>query len=434
MTHSAPRASPRDFLAGLELFGIKLGLESIQALCEALGHPERSFPSLLIAGTNGKGSVAAITAEALRAAGLRVGRYTSPHLIRLEERFHIDSSAVTASALDEALDRVREVVSELQAKGRMDVHPTYFEVTTAAAFCLFAWEAVDVAVVEVGLGGRFDATNVVMPVVSCITTIAHDHQQHLGSSLADIAREKAGIIKPGVPVVIGDLPREALAVVSVTSQERGAALIEAFTGTVVTTTIDDGTSVISLTTPERRYEAVPLGLRGEHQVHNAVVAVRLLETVSALGLSVPADAVCRGLKDVRWAARLDLRVLKDGRRVLIDGAHNPAGAAALSRYMRGQWPGGLPIVFGAMSDKDLPGMLAPLASLARPLVLTTVPVRRSATTRDLAAAAEAVGIRAPVVEPDVDEALARAWSVGHTIAVAGSLYLAGAVLERIERD
>jgi dihydrofolate synthase/folylpolyglutamate synthase len=193
-------------------------------------------------------------------------------------------------------------------------------------------------------------------------------------------------------------------------------------------------TVMGLTTPERRYDLVRLGLRGEHQVHNAVVAVRLLETVNARGLAVGEDAIRVGLEAVRWPARLDLRVLKDGRRVLIDGAHNPAGAAALSRYLSREWPGGLPIVFGSMRDKDLAAMLAPLASVARPLLLTRAPGERSASTSELAAAARTAGIRSPVLEPDMHQALERAWSMGQTIAVAGSLYLAGGVLEWIERD
>ena len=434
MTGPDPNASPRDYLASLEQFGIKLGLETIRALCETLGDPQYSWPSVLIAGTNGKGSVAAFTSEALRAAGHRVGRYTSPHLIRLEERFHIDGRPVTSGALDEALDRIRRAVSELQRTGRLDVHPTYFEVTTAAAFWLFSSARVDTAVLEVGLGGRFDATNVVTPLVTCITTIAHDHEQYLGTSLTDIAREKAGIIKPGVPVVIGELPPEARYVVAGTCRERSAPLVEAFSGVGATTSIESGVTVMSLTTPERQYDGVRLGLRGDHQAHNAVVAVRVLESLDARGVRVPPEAVRHGLEAAEWPARLDLRVLKDGRRALIDGAHNPAGAEALSRYLRREWPGGLPIVFGAMRDKDLPGMLAPLAPLARPLVLTQGPGARSASVSELAAAAETVGLRSPVLEPNMYHALERAWSTGRTIAVAGSLYLAGAVLERIERD
>ena len=433
MTTPPWRAStPREYLASLEPFGIKLGLDTIREICGVLDDPHQAYQSLLIAGTNGKGSVAAFTDEALRAAGHRVGRYTSPHLIHLEERFHVGGVPVTAEALDAAIDNVRSVVRRLQEEHRLDGHPTYFEVTTAAAFLLFREAHVEVAVLEVGLGGRFDATNVVMPVVSSITSIAHDHERHLGSTLSDIAREKAGIIKTGAPVVIGALPAEARDVVAARCRERGAPLIE--TGdSRVQAGVKDGATVMRLVTPVRDYGPVRLALRGDHQIQNAVVAVRLLETLDTAGLRVPAAAVRSGLDSARWPGRLDLRTLRDGRRVLVDGAHNPSGASALAKYIGREWPRGLPLVFGAMRDKDLPGMLTDLAALARPLVLTQAPGSRAASVTELAAAASAVGA-APVLEPDLDHALERAWSMDTTVVVAGSLYLAGAVLERIERQ
>ncbi|MGH9347178.1 MAG: bifunctional folylpolyglutamate synthase/dihydrofolate synthase, partial [Vicinamibacterales bacterium] len=202
-----------DRLFALETFGIKLGLANIAALCEALGHPERAFSSLHVAGTNGKGSVTAMAHAALCAAGVRAARYTSPHLVDLNERFVIGSQPVSDGDLQSAAAHVLERADALRAAGALTAPPTFFEATTAIAFELFRRAGVEVAVLEVGLGGRLDATNVVTPLAAAITSVGLDHQAHLGETLAEIAREKAGIIKPGVPVVVGALPPEAWGVV-----------------------------------------------------------------------------------------------------------------------------------------------------------------------------------------------------------------------------
>src|SRR5262245_2600500 len=194
---------PLNYLFTLEQFGIKLGLDNMNAIVEAWGHPEHAFRSVHIAGTNGKGSVTAMTDAALRAAGHRAGRYTSPHLVRLNERFVIGGTEVDDVSLEHAVGDVRDEVERLRQTGRLEVHPTFFEITTAVAFELFRRAAVDIAVCEVGLGGRLDATNVLAPLVTAITSIGFDHQQYLGRTLREIAVEKAGIIKPDVPVVLG---------------------------------------------------------------------------------------------------------------------------------------------------------------------------------------------------------------------------------------
>src|SRR5215475_15110005 len=204
---------PLTYLFSLEQFGIKFGLENIAAIVERLGRPDRAYHTIHIAGTNGKGSVTAMVDAALRAAGHRSARYTSPHLIDLTERFVIDGQPTSDAELARAIERVRTVIVELQGEGVLDVHPTFFEVTTAAAFEIFRNASVEVAVCEVGLGGRLDATNVLSPMVTAITSIAFDHQQYLGNTLAEIAAEKAGIIKPGVPIVMGRLEPEAARVI-----------------------------------------------------------------------------------------------------------------------------------------------------------------------------------------------------------------------------
>src|SRR5262249_52641547 len=255
----APRPAV-DFLFGLEKFGMKFGLANIEALCGALGHPERSFTSIHIAGTNGKGSVTAMVDTALRAAGHRSARYTSPHLTRLEERFVIDGEGVSPAALDRSAERVEQIALDLVASGTLESLPTFFECTTAVAFDLFREARVDVAVIEVGLGGRLDSTNVVSPVVTAIVSIDFDHQAQLGTTIAAIAAEKAGIVKPGIPMVCGPVPADAMDVIEAICAERGARLIRV-----------EGDEALA-----SRVAAIPLSLAGAHQRANAAVALRLL--------------------------------------------------------------------------------------------------------------------------------------------------------------
>ena len=421
----------RAWLAHLEQFGIKLGLDTITAIAGALGHPERACPLLHVAGTNGKGSVSAMAGHALTSSGILTARYTSPHLVRLEERFAVDGRPVPAASLDAALDQVRKAVAELQSAGALSVEPTFFEATTAAAFVLFRAAGAQLAVIEVGLGGRYDATNIVAPLVTAITSVDFDHQAQLGTTLGAIAGEKAGTIKPGVPVVIGPLAAETRAVVEAVAREQGAPLVDAFAGVGVVAHLDGGHFEVTITTPVRRYGPLRLALAGRHQVDNAVVAVRLLETAAERGVGVTGEAIERGLTDARWPARLEVVDAPLGR-ILIDGAHNPAGARALTSYLEDVYPNGLPLVVGVMGDKALDQMLATLAPVARPLVLTHAPGARAADPHQLAAIARSIAPGIDVfVEPDVDAALSRAWSHGPLIVVAGSLHLAGDVLARL---
>ena len=416
----------RTWLAHLETFGIKLGLDTITALADELGNPHRARPVLHVAGSNGKGSVSAMVSHALTTAGYRTGRYTSPHLVHLEERFAIDGRPVARPMLDAALDDVRGAVARLQARGRLAVEPTYFEATTAAAFLLFQRAAASVVVVEVGLGGRFDATNIVTPTATCITSIALDHQAQLGGSLASIAAEKAGTIKPGVPVVAGPMADEAIAVIERVAAERGAPLVRSHDDVRVRADTDLAGTLVEIETPVARYGPLRLSLPGRHQLENAVVAVRLLEAAAVAGLTISRAAVERGLSEARWPARLQQVETARGT-MIVDGAHNPAGAAALASYLTGRFPKGVPIVVGMMADKDVAGMLAPLVDMARPLVLTRAPGVRAADPEQLATALAADHRRHARIEPDLDRALDSAWSAGPVIVVAGSLYLAGAV-------
>jgi dihydrofolate synthase / folylpolyglutamate synthase len=406
---------PLQYLFSLEHFGIKFGLGNISALVARLGHPERTFRSVHVAGTNGKGSVTAMVDAALRAAGHRSARYTSPHLIDLAERFVIDGRPVENAALVAAVADVRDAIDGLRTDGSLEVQPTFFEVTTAVAFELFRRAGVDIAVIEVGLGGRLDATNVLAPpqlIATAITSIALDHELYLGHTLADVAFEKAGIIKPGVPVVLGPLEADAAGVIERVARERGAS-------TIRTTATDAGGFAIHLA--------------GSHQRSNAGIAVRLLEILDASGIRVPAHAVGAGLADPQWPGRLDTRRLADGRELLLDAAHNPAGAAALASYLLTDSGPPRPLVFAAMRDKDITGMFTALLRAVGGLVLTRASNARSAEPAALAVHARAIAPGLPIaVEPIVEDALAAAWRQSPRIVVAGSIFLLGDVIKLVD--
>jgi len=400
------------YLFSLEQFGIKFGLDSIRALLARIGSPQLAYRSIHVAGTNGKGSVVAMVDAILRRAGHRSGRYTSPHLIDLSERFVVDGRPVGAEEMSRAAGEVRRAIEGAIADGTLSAQPTFFEATTAMAFDIFRRAGLDFAVVEVGLGGRLDSTNVIEPVVTAITSIDFDHQRYLGSTLAEIAGEKAGIIKPGVPVVVGDVVPKALAVISRIAHERGAELIRA-----------SGT--------ERDYGPLHLGLRGEHQLANARVAMRVVETLERLGVTIGAEAIVDGLTNVRWPGRLEHRTLPDGREVILDAAHNPAGAAALASYLRSLEGGGAKpaLVFAAMRDKDVDGMLTVLLPAIGHVVVTRPSNPRAADPEELASRIRALDPSLAVeVVAAPGAAVERAARISARVVVAGSIFLLGDVM------
>jgi len=417
MTYSAATA----YLYGLQKHGIKLGLENMRTLMERLGRPERRVRSLHIGGTNGKGSTAAMTAAMLQAAGYRVGLYTSPHLIDFRERIRINRAMIPEQ-------RVADLTERLQAVLASDLLPTFFELTTAMAFLYFAEAAVDVAVLEVGLGGRFDATNVVEPLASAITTIALDHQDYLGRTECSIGFEKAGIIKPGVPVVLGRIAGEALAVIREVAQERTAPVMELERDFFVDRAEPGQFSYRGRT---RAVQNLSCALVGRHQLDNAACAIALIEAAEGKGMAVSDEAVRQGLQSVSWEGRLER--VEEEPAVLLDGAHNPAAARVLAAYL-GDWLASRPearliLVWGMMRDKDHRGFIDPLLPLVSEVVLTQADMARSATVRDLR---EAIGDRIlPCHDsPPVADALALAKTRAarpDLICVTGSLMLVGEV-------
>ena len=411
----------RELLA-LEAIGIKLGLEQIRELLERLSRPDRAFPSIIIAGTNGKGSVTAMVERGLRAAGMRTGRFTSPHLVDLEERFAISGAPISAATLDAAAARV------LSAARSMTALPSFFEATTALALDVFQEARVDVAVLEVGLGGRLDATNAVEAAAVAITSVDFDHEQYLGDTLEAIAREKAGVIKPGSFVVVGRNPPEVMGIMEETARREGARLIRACDGVSVDLRMDDGHAAGRLTTPVTTYEQVRFSLAGRHQIDNGLTSIRLLEELASTGtMNISAVAIRTAIEDVEWPARLE-RLSIGGVDVLLDGAHNPAGATALASFLAETYGRRLPLVVGAMRDKNLSALLSALVPAAACFVFTSASSPRAAAPMELLAIATRAAPGMSLLTRDAPlDAIREAAAFGAPVVVAGSLYLAGEV-------
>jgi dihydrofolate synthase/folylpolyglutamate synthase len=417
----------RDYLGRLQHFGIKLGLENIAALCLALGNPQNRFLSVHVAGTNGKGSVSAMLAAILRAHGHKTGLYTSPHLARVEERIRIDGRSIGPERFRRLLARLKDVIDRLMVERKLVYHPTYFEVLTALAFLEFAERQVDVAVLEVGMGGRFDATNVVRPLISVITTIAMDHEKHLGTTLEKIAFEKAGIIKPGIPVVCGVRGGAALREIRRVARGRKAPLAEVFgRGRTLEARRTRGGYRFVYAGEGGRYVFSP-GLAGRHQGANAATAIAAVEVLSRFWRPFDKAKILTAVRDAHWEGRLE--TVHQRPLVLLDGAHNVEGVTALVSYIKEIIRRPVVLVFAAMEDKDLRSMTRILFPVASTVVLTRVPYKRSATPEALLAAAPPFKCRV-LLEPDTRKAvrLALLESKRSTpVVIAGSLFLIGEV-------
>jgi dihydrofolate synthase/folylpolyglutamate synthase len=330
-------------------------------------------------------------------------------------------------------DRTVEAVAN-DVLDAIDRPPTFFEATTAMAFEMFRRARVEVAVIEVGLGGRFDATNVLTPPAGAITSIALDHEQHLGRTVEQIAFEKSGIIKHGMTIVTGSLPDAAMNVVRDVVTTRGAHLRDARLHADVGYQMEGGHARMTIQTPTSQYGPFLLALRGEHQVGNAAVAVSLLEAAREAGIMVPVASITRGLESVEWPARLELLPFADGARVLLDAAHNPEGARALRDYLARWHPERPALVVGIMRDKDTDGILRELLPVTSSVVATAADTSRALPADDLAARVRALDpARTVVVRADPSAALDAAAAASGTICVAGSIFLAGAIRERLVR-
>ncbi|HVU99810.1 MAG TPA: folylpolyglutamate synthase/dihydrofolate synthase family protein [Verrucomicrobiae bacterium] len=402
-----------EYLYGLRWFGTKFGLENTLKLAGLAGNPQQRLRFIHVAGTNGKGSTCAMLEAIYRAAGLKVGLFTSPHLVAFGERIQVNRRPISEQEIVAQVDWLRGLL----ARFPREEHPTFFEVVTVMALRYFSEQRCDLVIWETGLGGRLDATNIVTPLASVITNIEYDHQKWLGYSIEEIAAEKSGIIKEGIPVITGAERPEALAVIRKTAAEKDAPL-----------------SVVNRSEAEKATAGIPLSLRGEHQKLNAALALSTVEALAAK-IAAPIATARRALADVRWEGRLQLLARASGQRILLDGAHNEAGARALADALRRDFSGELPaLVLGILADKDIDPICRLLAPLGNRIFLTRVQSERSAGTRELAAACRAANPKAKVTEHACLADALKAASDLPFVVLTGSLYLIGEALELLRGE
>ncbi len=433
----------------------KFDLAHMRKLLAALGSPEAKFPSVLIAGTNGKGSTAATLASILQAAGYRTGLYTSPHLVRINERIRVNGATISDADFVALHDRVAQAAQKLVDAGELPWHPSFFEMITAIAFQHFAATPVEIAVLEVGMGGRLDATNVVEPLVSVIADVALDHQKYLGDTLAEIAREKAGIIRPGGVAVLLPQMAEANDALGHAIVERSARGVNA---TPYVPPISPGAAQLRMANneysigQEKRYGQeyhlqvfgqeilVQTPLIGRHQLRNVALAIAAADEMTRQGFKISASDIERGIRETRWPGRLQ-KVVANRVEFLLDVAHNPAGAwalrAALSELHEDR---PLTFVFGAMRDKAIGEMAEILFPLADRVVLAPADNPRSASPTEIRAAAGRVAVEFEDAA-DVNQALQRAREItpaNGLVVVTGSIYIVGEAMRalgvRIEQE
>jgi len=418
-------------------------LAYMRAILRALGDPQRRFPSVLIAGTNGKGSTAATLASILRAAGHRTGLYISPHLLRVNERIRVNGEEIGEGQFGDIHQRVEAVARRLVEAGELPWHPSFFEVLTAMAFDNFAGAGVEIAVLEVGMGGRLDATNVVEPVVSVITDIALDHQNFLGNTITQIAHEKAGIIRPGGVVVTLPQHPEANDVIGNTIAERGAHAVSAVP---YVPPVAPGAKDVPGVAPNGVRTSYPLRVMGEeivvdsplvgrHQLRNIALAIAAAEELNRAGFRVTARDIERGIRETRWPGRFQR--IAGSPEIVLDVAHNPAGAwalrSALSEYA-GERP--LVLVFGVMRDKAVGEIAEILFPLAKHVIATHADNPRSASPEEIREAAARTRTEI-IIEATVAGALQRARELasrGGIVVITGSIYVVGEALGVVVRS
>jgi dihydrofolate synthase/folylpolyglutamate synthase len=418
----------RELAAPTQAAAAKFDLKNITVLAERLGRPDRAYPSAHIAGTNGKGSTAAFLESVLRHAGFRTGLNTSPHLEKINERICVNGEEISDQAFAEIFARIQILIEELLAAGKLRAHPTYFECVTAMAFEYFARERVEFSVFEVGLGGRLDATNILSPVVTIITRIDFDHENFLGHSLKEIAGEKAGILKPGVPVVITEQHPEAREVIVARARSLGCPVVEAAqllrveresmqNGCVHARVIEVASRTI--------FEIVP-SLPGRFQLQNALNALAAARLLHNRGFQIPDDAITSGIANTVWPGRLEK--FQSAPDIYLDGAHNPGAARELAHFLKQNFSGRkIWLIYAALRDKAVDEVAGLLFPPTAEVIFTSPRTSRAVSAEQLA---EIAGHHAPrfSVIPDAERAFEHALAEAapeDAIFITGSLYLVG---------
>jgi dihydrofolate synthase / folylpolyglutamate synthase len=415
-----------EYLYGLQKYGMKFGLDNIRKLMAALDNPQHSFASIHVGGTNGKGSTSAMIESVLRTAGIKTGLFTSPHLMNFTERIRINGEEISEKEVIDLADQVRGAAAEIA-----DFSPTFFEVVTAIALLHFRKTKTDYAVIEVGLGGRLDSTNIIVPEVSVITSIGLDHCELLGRTLKEIAGEKAGIIKDGVPIVTAEQPPEVMEVIARKTSEHESALFRY--GSEFSADMISEEPMLFRYQGDRKYDGMKLPLLGEHQIINASMAIKTVEIIQGKYPWIKAD-IKKGIENVRWPGRIEM--VRDYPPILIDGAHNPHAALALSKYLKNLLPTKyrrILLVMGIMGDKDVDGVMGPLLPLAAEIIFASPAYGRAASLSLLESHASSLGYT-PRMASSVSAALKMAEDLflpGDLIVVTGSFYTLGEAKEAL---
>jgi dihydrofolate synthase/folylpolyglutamate synthase len=418
----------RELAAPTQAAAAKFDLENITILAERLGCPDHAYPSAHIAGTNGKGSTAAFLESILRHAGFRTGLNTSPHLEKINERTRVNGQEISDEAFAETFSRLHERIEELLATGKLRAHPTYFECVTAMAFEYFARERVEFAVFEVGLGGRLDATNILSPAVTIITRIDFDHENFLGHSLQEIASEKAGILKPGVPLVVSEQRPEARDVILARAKTLGCPVIEPAQVFRVDQESMQAGSVrarVTETDSGKTFELAP-SLPGHFQLENALNAVAAAQLLQNRGFQIPDDTITQGIANTVWPGRLEK--LQSAPDVYLDGAHNPSAASELAHFLEQNFSGRkICLIYAALRDKAVDEVAGLLFPHAADVIFTAPRTSRAVSAAQLAEIAGHHAARFSVI-PDAERAFEFALAEAapeDAIFITGSLYLVG---------
>ena len=433
---------------GNEITTAKLGLENMRNLLNFLGHPQKEFPCVLIAGTNGKGSVAAFTESIMRKAGYRTGLYTSPHLVKVEERIKVHGEQITQYDFARLTKKVRHSIEALLFNTTNEIkklqrHPTHFEILTAIALLYFAERQVEIAVVEVGLGGRLDATNIIDPVLAVITSISFDHQAYLGKDLESNTREKIGIIKKMLasqhsyssclPVVCSSTNKTVINLVKHQCKSNQAQFISAFQDLnfkILNNSLE--TTLLGVEPVLGKKIKLKIPLPGTHQVNNVLAAIQIIEILNKTGFKVSASALKRGVSQTVWPGRLEIR--RTSPRIILDGAHNTQAAKSvrchIAKFLSSEK---VLLIYGSLRDKDITGIMSNLAGLAREVILTQPKSERGATPQEILE--KYPDFKVPVhLTKNVEEAWLLAHSkakIDDTILVLGSLYLIGEIKQHL---
>jgi len=403
---------------GNEIEAMKFGLDTTRSILQKLGNPQCDYPSVIVAGTNGKGSVASFIHQSLTVSGINSGIFTSPHLESIEERIRIKNNYVGRDEFASNFSRVLEAADALD----LSLHPTFFELITCTAFCCFAESRVDAAVLEVGMGGRLDSTNIVEPVLSIVTSISLDHQQYLGETLALIAGEKAGIFRRGVPAVSSAQPEKVSEVLMKRAAEAGTEL--EFVNDEDYLITGTGAGCYSFFFHGEEYN---LGIPGAHQAGNAALALRGIEILSEMGWPLNWQDVKNGISEMRRPGVLE--IIRGDPDIILDGGHNPAAAEKLKGFLEEHVDSPLTLVFGMMKDKDMEGVTELLAPLFDHIFLVPIDSTRAYKADELK-----LHIPGGTVTERVAEALEKAIQLGNTVVIGGSFYLAGEVKRILNRD